>query len=248
VRNKINLIMRFAVAGVMGALFACIFQGIGGKDETPAGMQSHFGAVCNLMISGMFGALQPILLQFPFERPVFLREYASGMYGSVPYFLAKTIVEIFVTIITSIETYLIAYWIMDLQGNFFCLILVSFSLSMTAASTGLFVGCSVANAQSAQEIAPLCFVPQILFSGIFITNSLIPKWMRWLQYVCALKYAINLGCIVEFANQPFNDEFLSHFDIHREKTWLYIGIMAALFVGFRVAAMLNLRRKAAFVF
>merc|ERR1719159_1512401 len=123
---------------------------------------------------------------------------------------------------------------MDLQGNFFCLILVSFSLSMTAASTGLLVGCSVANAQSAQEIAPLCFVPQILFSGIFITNSLIPKWMRWLQYVCALKYAINLGCIVEFANQSDDLAWLKQRqDIDPDEAGLYVAILVCIFLGFR---------------
>jgi hypothetical protein len=42
------------------------------------------------------------------------------------------------------------------------------------------------------------FVPQILFSGFFIRTSLIPIYMRWAQYLCSLKYAINLLLIIEF--------------------------------------------------
>eukprot|EP00969_Alexandrium_andersonii_P132902 5877610-Alexandrium_andersonii.AAC.1 len=39
------------------------------------------------------GSAQPILLTFPSERPVFLREYAAKQYRVTPYFLAKTLVE-----------------------------------------------------------------------------------------------------------------------------------------------------------
>jgi hypothetical protein len=74
-RNKIGLFFRFVVTGIMGVLFAAIFAGIGGKDKPT----SHFGAVCNLMIGVMFGSAQPLLLQFPLERPIFLREYAANM-------------------------------------------------------------------------------------------------------------------------------------------------------------------------
>jgi hypothetical protein len=38
------------------------------------------------------------------------------------------------------------------------------------------------------ELAPLLFVPQILFGGFFIRTSLIPVWLRWAQYVCGMKY------------------------------------------------------------
>ena len=45
-------------------------------------------------IYAMFECVQPAILSFPAERPVFLREYASQMYGVVPYFLSKTVREV----------------------------------------------------------------------------------------------------------------------------------------------------------
>jgi len=86
IRNKIGLVMRFAVNGFMGVLFAFIFMGIGNKDAEMGGFQGHFGAICNMMIGTMFSSAQPLLLEFPLERPIFLREYASNMYGTIPYF------------------------------------------------------------------------------------------------------------------------------------------------------------------
>jgi len=247
-RDKVNLVVRFLVQAIMGGLFACIFLGIGGKSPTPSSVRSHFGAICNLMIGTMFGSSQPLLLQFPSERPVFLREYASNMYGTVPYFLAKTIVELPITFLTTMEMILISYWVMDLQGNLFDLVLVAWGLALTAASTALFIGCNVAQAQRAQEFAPLIFVPQIIFSGIFITIDLIPPWLRWMQYLCALKYAINLGCIVEFAHSPEGPLFLEEMDIHPDSSWLYIVILVCIFAGFRFLAMVGLRKSATYVY
>jgi len=223
-------------------------QGIGHKDDQPGGLQGHFGAICNVCIGIMFGAAQPLILQFPSERPIFLREYAANMYGTIPYFLAKTIVEIPVGFLTSLENWLISYFIMGFSGNFFYLVVITWGLTITASSTALFIGCSVANAQSAQELAPLIFVPQILFTGIFIPIGLVPVWLRWMQYLAALKYAINLACIVEFGSIAGGDVILTTQDIDKDKAWLYVLNLACILAGFRLLAMINLRRKASFVF
>merc|ERR1711998_394883 len=140
---------------------------------------------------------------------------------------------------TSVETWLISYWIMGFSGNIFYLMLISWGLTLTASSTALFIGCSVANAQSAQELSPLVFVPQILFTGIFIPIGLVPTWLRWLQYLAALKYAINLGCIVEFSDLPGGDQLLATQDIDKDKVWLYVVILACILAGFRLLAMIN---------
>jgi len=91
------------------------------------------------------------------------------------------------------------------------------------------------------------FVPQILFSGIFISITLIPPALRWLQYAAALKYAINLACIVEFHGLPEGPRLLASMNIDPDKKWLYMGVLLGIFVGFRTLAMINLRRKARFV-
>ena len=56
-------------------------------------MFSHFGGFTMVAISGMFGAAQPLLLRFPLDRGIFLREYATGSYSAAAYFLSKMMVE-----------------------------------------------------------------------------------------------------------------------------------------------------------
>ena len=51
----------------------------GGKgDADPDNLNAHFGVIMMVAISNMFGAAQPIMLNLPIERPMFLREYSTG--------------------------------------------------------------------------------------------------------------------------------------------------------------------------
>jgi len=137
---------------------------------------------------------------------------------------------------------------MDLKGNFMALVMASWGLSIAGASTALLIGCNIGNAKTVQEVSTLMFVPQILFSGIFISINLIPSWLRWLQYACALKYAINLGVLAEFEDLPGGEAILASQDIHKEDAPFYAAVLIGIFCVFRLLAMIGLRQKAKFVF
>jgi hypothetical protein len=94
--------------------------------------------------------------------------------------------------------FLIVYWLCDFQGSFILIVLASWGISLAASSIALVVGCVVANAATAAEMAPAIFVPQILFAGFFVRTEQIPVWLRWSQWLCGIKYTLNLILIVEF--------------------------------------------------
>lgn len=201
------------------------------------------------MIGAMFNSAQPLLLAFAFERPIFLREYSSNMYNSAAYFLANGCVEMPLTFLTVLETWLLSYWCMDFQGNILFLVLTTFGLALSSSSLALVIGCSVASIKTAQEFVPILFVPQIMFTGIFVSVDLIPEALRWLQYVCALKYGINLAALTEFnhLSDEHRESLFSQFDIREELWWMYSLIILSLIVGFRVMACISLSLKAKWV-
>ena len=82
--------------------------------------------------------------------------------------------------------------------SFFALVTYAWLLGMSSASVAVIIGCSVANVKDVAELAPAVFVPQMLFAGFFVRTSFIPSWLRWAQYLCALKYSLNLITIEEF--------------------------------------------------
>merc|ERR1712187_510734 len=150
-------------------------------------------------------------LTFPSERPVFLREYAAHQYGVLPYFISQTFVEMPVVLGTNVVTFLISYFIMGLHGNIFIMILLSWLLGLSSSSLALIVGCGVGSVQKAIQLAPLVLIPQMLFSGLFIPVEKIPQSLRWVKFLCPLKYAINLLELEECRYvQPALDECGKH--------------------------------------
>ena len=90
VRDKLAIVVRVGSTFAFGLLFGLIFLGVGRSDYAMyTEVQASFGAMANLLMSTMFGVAQGSLLEFPKDRPVFLREYSTNHYSILPYFLSK---------------------------------------------------------------------------------------------------------------------------------------------------------------
>jgi len=267
-RNKPALIASIVAPTFLNLLFAGIFAHAGdvkntrekascdSSDDVPYTIQAHFGSVAQVMIGGMFGAAQPLLLRFPLDRGIFLREYATSTYGALAYFLSKTVVELPQMLLNALITWVCFYFIVGLQGVFMVHVLVFWIAGLSAASTALLVGCLAANPQAAQQAAPPVFVLQLLFAGVFLPTEQIPCGLRWIQYVCSLKYGINLIMINEFgkdtqqardwpaAERVQADRLLAFNDVDPQLWWLYMVILVGLFFAFRTLGVFALVWKA----
>ena len=112
VRDKGSIMIRISSNVVFGLLFGLIFYGIGRSGYAePAEVQGSYGAMANLLISTMFGVAQSSLMEFPKDRPVFLREYSTNHYSVLPYFLAKFSIECVVTFGQVIFQLVASFWL-----------------------------------------------------------------------------------------------------------------------------------------
>ncbi|CAJ1459430.1 unnamed protein product [Effrenium voratum] len=290
-RNKGVLMARFGMSLFLATLYGWLFSGSASRGDSEGAsdeggclpedfsaggctgdFQAHWGTVVSLSIMAMMGAAQPIILNFPQERPVFLREYAAHQYSVVPYFISKTLVELPVVLVSQIIIFGVTYFWMGLHGNVLLLVGVSWLLGIASSSLALLVGCGVASAQKAIQLTPLALIPQMLFSGLFVPVAKIPASLRWARFLCPLKYAINLMTIVEFQyvrlriedceqSMPMEQCVLEHpGDYLRDhlivKTqsvewndWRsYLLALVGLVFLFRIIATILLWRKGRFVF
>lgn len=120
-----------------------------------------------------------MLLEFPLERPIFIREYATRTYKTLPYFLSKAMVELPITFAVTTVVFLIAYWIMKLQGSFIFLVLISWLLGLVASSTALVLGCALPNVKVAIEVCPgMGSEPFRNFGTCFSRSPLSPSSRR----------------------------------------------------------------------
>jgi len=248
-RDKLAFVIRIVSNVVFGVLFGCIFFQVGESDyETAAQVGASFGAQVNLLISTMFGVAQSSLMEFPRDRPVFLREYSTNHYSIFPYFLSKFSLECITTMIQCLSQLLCAFFLMGFQQRFVDFLALQFLLGIASSSIGLFIGSCVEDPSVAAEMLPALIVPQLLFSGFFIQTNLIPVWLSWAQYLCSLVYATRLVTHYEFGecDSQACTGLLEANGVYQLETYYYWIILCAIAVIFRTTAMVVLKGKASF--
>mmetsp|Transcript_9863 Transcript_9863/g.24408 ORF Transcript_9863/g.24408 Transcript_9863/m.24408 type:complete len:592 (+) Transcript_9863:152-1927(+) len=256
-RNTAGAIAGLLVPACLTTIYGCVFYQVGDVGRDDYNPRSHFGGMTILAISGMFGSAQPLLFKFPLDRGIFLREYATATYATAPYFLSKTMVELPQSFTVALIVVFIGYFMMHLQGNFILLVLVYWLSGIAAASSALLLGCAASNAEVAAQASSAVFVPQLLYAGFYIPVEQIPVWMRWVQYICSLKYAMNLFILIEFGSdkvnswspeqQEFASETIETNDVAPNDWYIYVIILLAIISCFRgLSTFLLARRAAAF--
>lgn len=126
--------------------------------------------------------------------------YSTGTYTIIPYLFSKMAVEAPLLFTQSLCQTLCTYFLIGFQGNFGLFVTVFWLLGLASNSVAICAGCVVDDVKKAAELTPLIFVPQLLFSGFFVAINAIPVWLRWAQWLCSLKYTLNLLLLIEFNN------------------------------------------------
>eukprot|EP00927_Polykrikos_kofoidii_P075047 TRINITY_DN7110_c0_g2_i1.p1 TRINITY_DN7110_c0_g2~~TRINITY_DN7110_c0_g2_i1.p1 ORF type:complete len:673 (-),score=101.19 TRINITY_DN7110_c0_g2_i1:30-2048(-) len=209
-------------------------------------MEYHYKAVVQVGFVAMFSACQPTILSFPLERPVFLREFSSNMYGTVAYFVTKMLVEVPLGAFQALLALLISHRMMSLQGEFLEMWLTVCLLNTCSVSFALLIGSIVRFPRESGAIGPLIVAPQMLMSGTFIPVRAIPAYLRWMQYFSFLQYAVKLMTIVEFRHtHPMMRRLIFRtMQVDPDLAHIYIGVLVAMSVGFSFVAVRQLNHKA----
>lgn len=209
-------------------------------------IEYHYKAVVQVGFTAMFSASQPTILSFPLERPVFLREYSSNMYGTLAYFLSKMFVEVPLGAAQALLALSISHHYMRFQGEFWEMWATVCLLNACAVSFSLLIGCLVRFPRESGAIGPLVFVPQLLMSGTFIPVQAIPQFLRWMQYISFLQYAVKLLAIVEFRRtDPMLQRLIFRtMEVAPDLTKVYVTTLVLMCVGFALVAIKLLHGKA----
>jgi len=259
IRNKPALMIRFGMAIVLTLLVGLIFLNVGRlpsspttPDETSAyilKLGALYGAISFVVINQMFSFGQSQVFTFPAEKEIFLREYAANSYSGFPYFLSKIPIELAISFVLVNIVYVLAYFLFGLSGNFELLALAAMAVGVTSGASAKVAGAFFSDPETAAQLSPLIFVPQILFSGAFVPLSSIPVWLRWAQYLCAIKYGINLTTVLIF--EPLRDgsgvgadaavqAYMENQDISSDNNLTYALVLVGLWVGFEFIAGLSM--------
>ena len=251
-RNKQIMGMRFVAAVLMSTLFGGVFWQVGKPSSLTSGtpqlseILSYVGAVTFVCIQAMFANVQPVLLAFPKERPIFIREYSGGSYSAAVYFICKSIVELPLLLIQSALATVILYFMMGFSGTYLLFLLGHYLIGLASASMAIMLTSRVAEVKTAMELSPLVFVPQIFFSGVFVRIEQIPVVLRWIQYIIPLKYGVDIVYVAELNQSKYvwKNSILDQNDVNPGSLWWYIVVLVGLIFLFRLIGLLSLVQKA----
>lgn len=153
--------------------------------------QNLQGALFFMTMNITMNAIQNVILIFPDERPVFLREVNNNMYKVGPYFWAKISSELPFSITMPSVFGCIVYFSVGLNptaGHFFVFLLTLILIYNASSGYSLIISAIFSNKQVAVTLTPVLIVPFMLFAGFFVASSSIPVWLREFEYVSIYKY------------------------------------------------------------
>ena len=107
-------IVKVASAAITAIFTNILFQEMKGTLE---GVVNRNGCLYFILLSIAFNSTQTIILLFPEERPVFLREISNKMYTVSAYFFGKLIAEVPGTIVVPIMNASIIYYYVGFNTN-----------------------------------------------------------------------------------------------------------------------------------
>lgn len=249
-RDCLAIIINVSITAFLAVIFGMFFWDIGRLSrEDLTDVQAQVGALSNVLISTMFGQAQGALMSFPSQRPLFLREFSTNHYGVIPYFIAKLGVEAFQASLAIAVQTCITYFMIGFQLNIIVFFAIQWSLAMTSQAVAVFLGSNFSDPDAANQFFTLIVVPQLYFAGVFLPLDLIPKILRWSQYLCSVRYATALAMIYEFEScEPGIEEqncdiILSRNEVDPDDSTFYWIATWGLFLAFRLSALLILQRK-----
>ncbi|KAJ4835609.1 hypothetical protein Tsubulata_051023, partial [Turnera subulata] len=146
-----------------------------------------FAAVMFVGVNNL-STVQPVV---SFERAVFYREKAAGMYSPIPYALACVTCEIPYVLVQSTCFALIMYAMMAFEwaaDKFFWFYFVLFLSLLEFTMMGMMIISATPNLQVGSIFAQAHNLTITLFSGYLIRRPKIPKWWVWAYWICPVAW------------------------------------------------------------
>ncbi|KAI3390166.1 hypothetical protein SNEBB_001838 [Seison nebaliae] len=253
IRQPFALRMRIMQAAFIGLLLGFIFFQL---TINQTGIQNFNGisfvVLTNLSFSSMFAVVNTITGQIP----LFMRERRKKVYGIIPFFTTKAIVNMVLTAIITTIFATIIYWTVGFYSSgraFGLFVIITNLVAISASGFGMFISCLASSIEVALALSAPMTIPLMLFGGLFLNNSSTPIYFIWIKYVSWFKYGYDLICTNQWENIktipcPANtttcfhtgEQVLHSLSMDDVKKWKDFTILAALGIGLHLVGLLVL--------
>ena len=174
------------------------------------------------------------IITFPAERLLFLKETTAKLYGILPYYLGKSIIELPFIVLFPLIFGLISYYICGFNpgvGNYFFFIAICMLMAFNGNSLGIMTGCMFNDAKVSMAIMPLIIIPFMLFGGFYLNRDDYPVWLGWIEWISPFKYAVEALVHNEF--DSYNKNVINYLGMNFGM-WPSFGMLFVLGIAYRM--------------
>lgn len=171
-----------------------------GMDEQS--IQSRNGLLFMVWVMNFFITMQNIIVLFPDEKPVFVREQISETYSPTVYFFSKVMSETPILLISCTFLWLVLYfgWQLSTENAsyFFIFYFLSILIVMWAEGMGLFIGAIAPNKSIALDLGPGSLILLVLLSGYFVSQGNPIPITEPFKYISIFKWTFQVYLLNEY--------------------------------------------------
>ncbi|XP_023728199.1 ABC transporter G family member 10 [Lactuca sativa] len=237
---------------LVGLLFGMLF-----KDMNRSHTQTQIGFFASSVGYLLYTSSQAIPIFFN-ECWVLMREISTGAYRISSYTIANTLVFLpilfIVALLFAIPTYLLVGLRDDLDGFFLYLLIVWLTLLMSNSFVSLF-SVLVSNFMMGISSVAILMGTFSLFSGFFIVNDDIPKYLMFMHHLSLVRYPFESLLINEFGGSKgrwrclqrsdggclvSGEQFLKNENLKDVQKWYNLGMMVVFIFGYRFLSFMVL--------
>jgi ABC-type multidrug transport system permease subunit len=190
VRNTSYILGKIIVTLILILLLGSTFWD---QDTSPGAIQNRVGVLFLHSVHSFLSCLPAGTQVFPLRRDIIRRERKSRTYRSTSAFFSFAIVELLLALVQNSIYALAIYFMVGLQHTTphqpLVFWLTTLLLGFCGIATGMLLGGSVMDIQTALSVVPFINVISTLYAGNIANLASLPSSVRWLKYVTPVHYA-----------------------------------------------------------
>ncbi|EOY02185.1 hypothetical protein QUC31_013399 [Theobroma cacao] len=215
-------------------------------------IQDQVGLLFFFSIFWGFFPLFNAIFAFPQERPMLIKERASGMYRLSSYYFARTAGDLPMELVLPTIFVTVTYWMGGLKPSLvtfvLTLLIVLFNV-LVSQGLGLALGAILMDVKQGTTLASVTMLVFLLAGGYYIQH--IPLFIAWLKYISFSHFCYKLLVGVQYSvNEVYECDIGMHCKIMDFPAIKYLGLdnklwdvaaLTIMLVGYRLLAYVALR-------
>lgn len=196
-QDPLAYMIRIVMITFGGVLIGSLWYKIPNSTERAG---DYYGIAFYVALINIFTALNS-LPQLIEERNRFIHEYATGYYRWFPWYLAQLITACIFLFLNSLFFCAVTYFMVGITigaDRFFIYVAMIYLVVLIGEGFTLILGLLIPNVASANAIGVVFFGIMGMVSGVFISESDMPRYWFWICWIAPFKYAVQLFMLVQY--------------------------------------------------